>query len=62
MNKNPYQTLDQIRGRELRREVETLLRCDHPAIPKVEEFGILREVMGWSRTLKEMEKLRRYAY
>jgi len=39
MSKQLYKTPDEIKGRELRREVETLLRCDHPAIPKVVEFG-----------------------
>ncbi|MCA9775319.1 MAG: protein kinase [Candidatus Eremiobacteraeota bacterium] len=43
MTKKIYITPDEIKGRELRREVETLLRCDHSAIPKVVEFGLARK-------------------
>ena len=43
LSKKLYTNPDEIRGREMRREVETLLKCDHPAIPKVLEFGVVGE-------------------
>lgn len=43
MSKKVYTNPDEIRSRELRREVETLLKCDHPVVPKVVEFGLAKE-------------------